>query len=107
MLTDARTLAAARRALAIYTYKPGWRFKLDPATDGWFYRLTVERTEPDSRNPGAVVRIQSQRALAPEELAPDTLPRVLRHVLVDIEVHELDEWLRCDGTLLRDPHEQS
>ena len=107
MLTDARTLANARRALAIYTYKPGWRFTLDPAADGSFYRLTVERTEPDSRNPGAVVPLQSQRALSPEELAPDTLPRVLRHFLVDLEVHEMHEWLRCDGTLLHDPHEQS
>jgi hypothetical protein len=30
---------------------------------------------------------------------------VLRSEILRLEAHEVDEWLRVDGTLLNDPHE--
>ena len=86
------------------TYKPGYLIK-----DQGIH-LTIESTQPDARtlDGGDLVPIVG-RYLIPKGIA-STLDEKkildwLFDCIVSYERHEAQEWFRCDGRLVADPHE--
>lgn len=103
--------------LSRYTYKPGWTFRLLPReTVGWEHpsvELEISFRAPDSRaQPGTVPRISEVTQvtmLAEAEVErfrefPELFRAKIRHLIITLEMHEMDEWLRYDGELVSDPH---
>lgn len=93
------------RQLARYTYKPGWGLTFSEHA-GWIY-LDIRYLAPDSRGSGQTVKI-GRTQVVPAHVTvhrdPDRFQRWLHMLTRDMELHELDEWFRCDGELVNDPH---
>lgn len=94
-------LEAAVKAL---TYKPGWSFQYDTRDYG-HQGVTVVAFIQDSANPEKAVKIYHDvRLLPPQFLTREIFLIEIRKVIEQIEQHEIDEWLRCEGKHANDPH---
>ena len=111
-ITVVDPLVWLRAELARYTYRPGWRMRIEvqPAVAGQYTpaRLVVEYTAPDAYHPEREIPLKVN-VMVPWDLAEahgasDLFGRWLQHTLQDVELHESREWLRLDGCLLDDPH---
>lgn len=87
--------------LAQITYKPSWQLHLAEVDNEPV--LVVHYTASDSRGVGHDVRLSARRPLTPTT-DPEAFVRDVAKRLIDIEAHELWEWLRFDGQLVADPH---
>jgi hypothetical protein len=88
------------------TYKRGWRVRLIMLEDHDAFYVNVTYKAADSDSPDRHnVDIAAQRMVAwmPDETRDDILRR-LRDAIIDIETHEVDEWLRVDGKRIQEPH---
>lgn len=98
MLTTAEVQAILKRV----TYKPGWSLE---AYDGRFegQHLNITTCVTDSYNPDQNVTLDVHSMLPPmvDEAA---LLAFLAWRLGRIELHEMREWLKVDGTPPFDPH---
>lgn len=109
------TAREAHDLLSRVRYKPGWRFYLEGRDGDYagFLRghdlmMVIEADVPDSRYTGdpaecPLVSIRKPVSLSLMIDGPHFL-RWLRHQIIEMEVHELDEFLRYDGELVNDPH---
>jgi hypothetical protein len=96
--------------LARYTYKPGWSLQAESSVLGPC--IMVRYTAPDSR---AAQFKRRDLALAvrldvPPFVHPDRggdFAMWLLMALTTVEEHEAREWLRRDGEIYADPHEQA
>lgn len=61
---------------------------------------SVEYRMPDQ----ALIPVSAARYVPPG-LTEDHFLAWLRRVLMDLEAHELDEWLKLDGTVVNNPHD--
>lgn len=66
--------------------------------------LLVVDTE-DSRNPGKRIKVVHQTWIPQWVNTEDMAKAFIRQCIAVMVAHEMDEWLRFDGQLLRDPHE--
>ena len=96
-------------------YKPNFEITYSNTSHFDHDSITIKMWVPDSRDPNNHVPTTHSARKVP--LIPVTATFVLeqwhgeqyakgwlRSVLRQLEDHELDEWLRCDGVLMNDPH---
>jgi hypothetical protein len=97
------------------TYKPGWRFwiKWRPtAIPHWpdDVILHMEFDAPDANEPERMTIIGRDMML-PQGLmqmidgASAGIIRWVMYSIKEMEIHEVDEWLRIDGVRLKNPHD--
>lgn len=95
-----REALATREQLARFTYKPGWRFEVI----GNYLRITL--STQDTYNPHKTVEVCSVTpvyALGVDD--PDMFAQRLAHRIQEMEIHESREWLRRDGEIFDNPHD--
>lgn len=114
-------LTRFQELVAKITYKPGYRFHADRDMDrgaeaGCLFRMTFR--VQDTYHPGQTPEFM-QAFLIPhwllerwghlleqdEQRALDRMARWVRKALGWHELHERDEWIRVDGTMVFDPHQ--
>lgn len=102
-MTNERVSNLIRRV----TYKPGWSFSVKYAATSWDYgQLVITAQVRDSRGSQREITIQHQ-CIIPEsmiELDEAYLLRWLQSCIMEVERHEMQEFLRLDGLLVDDPH---
>lgn len=86
------------------TYKPGWTLTYQR---GMFcHWLIISAQAPDARNPFEVITFHVQKMIpenafdTPEEF----INRWVKDIIIQIEMHEVREFLRYNGELVDDPH---
>jgi hypothetical protein len=95
--------------LAVFEYKPGWRFEIRcdewRPDDPWALLITID-DQLDARDPGGRrIRLLHQRPIPcylPDE--PDRWLRFLRDAIAAADAHERDEWFVVNGERPFDPH---
>lgn len=96
------TMREIQEHLEKVTYKPGWAFQ---AYEGLWegHHVVIDAYLPDSYHPGQGVTVNIHSMLPPLE---DTraLERWLMWRLGRIEIHEMREFFKVDGTVVSDPH---
>ncbi|HEX8108522.1 MAG TPA: hypothetical protein VF516_12400 [Kofleriaceae bacterium] len=126
-------VASFRNELARYTYKPGVTLSVEPHEHDNMPLLRIVMEVPDSRNltpvvppliekrpngsVGPVMKRKIIRVVLNRRIPEDLTYREwgrderaerfawwLKQALEEVEVHEMREWLRCDGELVDDPH---
>ena len=102
---DPETLELYESVLKTMTYKANWEFSFKVYFDGLM--LEVLYMAPNSRDPsGTIVQICSPEKVPPFDMDVETFRGWLRAVLHKIERHESDEFLRFDGKVYREPHDE-
>lgn len=98
----------AEEQLKRFTYKRGWEFFLiDPAGPYDDPGVQIKFYTENTYRPGQQILITSRDRLpTPWIIAKDEdkFARYLLDVIVRVERHEAQEWLRRDGVMLFDPH---
>lgn len=91
-------------------YKPTATVSGDYDMANRCYVLAVSMSVPDVRHPDKVVGVYRQELLGAHVLdgltaeeGEKVATRILRHLIVDLEHHEIDEWLTIDGVRVREP----
>lgn len=111
MNESTNALTWLREQLARYTYRPGWSLTIEPGA-GMFdgARIIVDYQTADSRDPSRTIPIRGS-FVVPLALADmrdaDLFARWLLDVLFEAERHESREWLRRDGRIYDDPHDEN
>lgn len=87
-----------------FTYKPGWEIKA--LVDDWGgVIMSTVRTEPDANDPTQQAQVALARVFdPPPSITPEVVKTWVHALLVDAELHEVDEWLRLDGHRITNPH---
>lgn len=102
-----------RSERARYSYRPGWYLSIEwPASfdSHDLPKLVVNYRANDSNDPERIIDLTFRTIIPPavvEGCDPDLFAEWLRHVLLHVEEHELDEWLRRDRIRVSDPHTRS
>src|SRR5262252_3256074 len=101
------TEAGMRDIVQRLSYKPGWEFLLERLAMPYDkLAVVVTYTAPDSRNPGKSVLITARYFVPDSSQDAAAFFSWLRAtVITKTEHHEIDEFLRYDGELVRDPHD--
>lgn len=99
-----------RDELARYSYKPG-KFNLTVNEySGIPNALCVIQRVPNTYDPSTMSEVASLITLDPYLIErvgiPAALQRLVREMVQNQELHEVDEWLRYDGQILNNPHAQ-
>ena len=121
-------LARMEELLKNLNYKPGWRFRAEWAymeerrnprqafsfMDTEAVRVWVQWDAPDASaaqqatSPQPLAVISNQMLFSGRTMAECTdqelVDRALRQLVVNCELHEVDEWLRYKGKCVREPH---
>lgn len=108
ILDSIRDHDALRREFARWTFQmPGVRWHLDDGMCGPLLRIYVEtRNSYRPDEPTTVMSVHAVPAAMPHMMAmdPTHFGRWLRSCVHATLIHEADEWLRCDGEMVFDPH---
>jgi hypothetical protein len=92
-------------------YKPGWQFDLvsDHTLGDWALMVSAPVPNAYADDPATTwTRITSVHRIPKEIITTeDQFVDWLRHVVIGVEVHEVDEFLRFKGVQVRDPHPKS
>lgn len=108
---SAEDAAWARNELGLFTYKPGWNFRITGAAPershlyGPYLELTAE--VEDTYNPGKRVVVGASHSLATmgvHHRDPNMFGRMLGQYVQSAEIHESREWLKRGGVIFDDPH---
>ena len=85
------------------SYKPNARLTAYPSPEyrGVFIRLELH--VPDANEPEVSAWVKSETYI-PDISPPESLPLLVASLIRQMEMHEVDEWLRHDGVPLNDPH---
>lgn len=102
------------------TYKPGWRFNVASRyfdyqpTRPWDIDrviITITAPMPNLNGDGTTVDVISQKQIECLQLErmkdEDILDYWITHCILDLEKHEMDEWLKFDGFHVREPHPEN
>lgn len=92
-----------RDLLAEFSYKPGWKFRLDDSLIRDEMVLWIEMEVLDSRGSGHFIPVISRQPIYCQRTV-DQFTRWLCASIRQLEEHETDEWFRFRGQLLHDPH---
>jgi hypothetical protein len=92
-------------------YKPGWEFYLvsDYTWGAWAMQVSAPVPDAYADDPATKwTRVVSVHRIPKEIITTeDQFVDWLRHVVIGIEVHEVDEFLRYGGVQVRSPHPKS
>lgn len=105
-MVDVGDIAFARSVVERITYKPGYRFKVESQGEGTYWRyliLWVTSDEIDSRTGEPKADFERWIEL-PFTDSEESIVAQVRALLKEIELHEMNEWLRLDGEIVHDPH---
>ena len=98
----------AEEQLKRFTYKRGWEWRLiDPVTQYDDAGIHIQFHTENSYRPDKLILIKSRDRLPTQILVKrdeDKFARYLLDVLLRVERHEAQEWLKRDGVVLFDPH---
>lgn len=83
-------------------YKPGWRFRRGGPGNRY---LCIYAQTPDSNSPGRT-RITQHQFEIPAGLDDRDWVRWVRHILIEVETHEVGEFLTVAGHRPFMPHHQ-
>ena len=90
------------------SYKPGWNLTAEPGTDPFgsdVIRVSIDLVLTDSRNPDNVVPVTAdRRIIVGPWMTEQIIVEQIRYWLVELERHELDEWLRFRGDRVTEAH---
>lgn len=105
-----------------FSYKPNWEFDYQYQPDFDDQKVFITMRVPDSRRPlpepTPLDNLMGKRTVIPavpinktvmlgpfhgEAYAKD----YIRHHIIDMEIHEVDEWFRYQGELVFDPHKEN
>lgn len=96
--------AALSEVLPDFTYKPGWQFELHDLGDG-DAQVDVAFMAVDS-HAGGDPQKTTAFFVAPHAVSSATrAKRWLRAIVLWVEEHEADEWLKVRGRPVHDPHQ--
>lgn len=96
------TVAELQQHLTRISYRPGWAFEVrEGRWEG--HHIVVHAKVEDAYHPGEFVPLDIHSAL-PRMDSLGQFENWLADRLARIEVHEMREWLRRDGTAIFDPH---
>lgn len=93
------------------TYKPGYNLNLRQSGIDYYLDVTMRTVDSvaDTQSIGRLpeIKIGQTFALPPGFLdywSAERFAQFIERSILDIERHELDEWLKLDGVHLRNPH---
>jgi hypothetical protein len=105
------TFADIESHLRRFSYKPGWKFKVDGITTGFPYTfISASYSAPDSADPTRTVPIFgtlpiNEYIMESDEFTLHTFDKLyLTDLIRHCDRHEVEEWLRYDGQRIVDPH---
>lgn len=98
------------QVVADFTYKPGVRLELeeDRVRKPYGSILRVHVDTVDTRRLPAINPLElAHQTVVPEEcyISEKFAKSFVRQCIRNMELHEMDEWLRYRGELLHDPHD--
>jgi hypothetical protein len=101
------TIAEIQQRVARVTYKPGYRIvaDVDPSNN---YRVSLRLITaplPDARGGDGTSPVQTVKVIDDHDwVTEERLKFLVRDLVHEFELHEMYEWLRCDGKQIKDPH---
>jgi hypothetical protein len=93
--------------IARMTYKPGYALKAGRRYEGteWSYPyVSVVSDEQDSRTHEPKPAFERWVSVGQTPTTEASVVAAVRVLLKEIEIHEMNEWLRLDGEIVHDPH---
>lgn len=89
------------------SYKPGWEFKLIHPKQ-YTYEFLITRFELDATDLDRKLSLWSSQQLSEEEFSwgEEHWFIVIKHLIIETEMHEMAEWFKIDGVLDVDPHKE-
>ena len=91
------------------TYKPGWTFKhyydynIDRNRDR--HQIKIEMVVEDTYHPGKMVPISMTKLVEPFDVFGEAVATEwILWMIEELEEHEMLEWFKKDGTVVKDPH---
>lgn len=99
-----------RRIVEKLTYKPGWVLECYPdegPRGGVIFRFGKDELDSEINDGEATRALMLTTSLSRDELRPLGRDEILQFVFDTVakrELHEIEEWLRFDGTPLKEPH---
>jgi hypothetical protein len=94
---------AITRLVARLTYKPNAKVWVECGCT-----LVMVLDVPDRDHPERILPVVSRQQIPPDMAGGSDSEEVMidwvRHCLMQLEEHEMDEWLQVDGKRYRDPH---
>jgi hypothetical protein len=101
----ARAIDQVREALQRYTYKPGYAFKAVESDIRDAVRLVVTTPELKDSDGGRIpLYLEYMRTYRYDVIARVGLKKIVGDLVYAFETHEADEWLKCEGQRLAEPH---
>lgn len=91
-----------------FSYKPNWRIRWippDPLVPSG--TLRVSHTEPNSDDEENLIDVSKDYCFDPAQWEDEFVHARIVEMIERMEQHEINEWLRFDGTRLTDPHASS
>jgi hypothetical protein len=93
------------------TYKPGWRFEVSSSYGSTgspdAISLYAYHRQPDANRSGEMVQLVCPTSWTEDELSDLTDAQLvdrIRRLIIEAEMHEVEEWLKFDGICVVDPH---
>lgn len=87
-------------------YKEGWFFEYQYDIDYDTEIVYVGLRTPDRDDPNKMIVISPGYIRLPDWCGMDYAQDKLRHIIMDIEMHEMDEHIMVAGERVFDPHKQ-
>lgn len=92
-------------AVEKFDYKPGYRIDAKHDHDGWVM-LRIIAYVPDSRGRTGDIKVAQVMPVMSEVIVDlEALKWMVHGLCQSLESHEIDEWLRFSGELVKDPHQ--
>jgi hypothetical protein len=89
------------------TYKPGYKFQAQMPVERDEVIVMAFATVPDVNDPTRTTQVYQSRTFPGRLIdsgGPEVWMAMLHSLVVDLELHEVDEWLKFGGARYRDPH---
>lgn len=95
-------------------YKPGYEIRAEPGPLGGTVLVQVIANNiPNSRKIGDTTTVYNSDEIDVANAAMMSTEELVRYVqsqlknlFINMELHEIDEWFRWDGGIVRDPHQR-
>lgn len=85
---------------------PGYSWSISTAANHYqqsTLRFKIKTIDSYGKQPGTII-IDSRMLLHPFPIPREWFPSMLRHAVHEVVLHEADEWLKCDGEIIFNPH---
>lgn len=104
-MKDKSPLSKVQRALSRLSYKPTFRFEAFQSSDGDQIEIRIVHVAPDSRDGFTPIPLTSFSIFNADAAHLDeAVFYLVRRQIHEMELHEIDEWLKIDGKHVKNPH---